>query len=307
MATVTKIKAELVNDSLPILSSDGTITNYYYGSYVNKMKDLGYVMSATEKQALDRFVKSGLDSWINDVYYFLPFIGNSGSPNAGVVPLIDNLDNYRMAEYDLSTESYSNFFEFSDNKIISLHNTQNIGGYPKTPLLYSKDKGYVAITYSKFNSVSSGTGNYFGSTDIVLNQGVNTYLNYRYQYYNSRYMIQAVHTSSINTDFSQLRQPLEYCVTENTSGLYYFGLYHDSNDALRSKYGYYDIDGENYFHDSAVISLEIEDLDYGKINYGRNMKDVNCKCLGFINPAISEDMVNKLASDIKTLMTALGR
>jgi hypothetical protein len=119
MATVTKMKAAVINKSLPILGEDGNLYSYYFGRYFNKIVEKGYTPTSREITALSAFIQDGINNgWIDIVKYFLPLIGDSSHLDAAAVPLIDEVGNYEMAEYD-GTEDFSNSFEVNpvSNKI----------------------------------------------------------------------------------------------------------------------------------------------------------------------------------------------
>lgn len=117
MATVTKLKAAVNNKNLPILGEDGNIYNYYVGRYANKMSELGYDLTTTEIQALNTLINTGInDGWINKVVYLLPFIGSETTPLTGIVPLIDNVADYELAEESVD----SKLFSYSNGKIVCM-------------------------------------------------------------------------------------------------------------------------------------------------------------------------------------------
>lgn len=117
MATVTKLKAAVNNKNLPILGEDGNIYNYYVGRYMNKMSELGYDLTTTEIQAVNTLINTGInDGWINKVVYLLPFIGSETTPLTGIVPLIDNVADYELAEESVNSE----LFSYSNGKIVCM-------------------------------------------------------------------------------------------------------------------------------------------------------------------------------------------
>ena len=100
--TVTKLKAEVQNNNLPYLTESGSVEQYYVGRYIDALAELGYTLTASEKQAIDTFIQSGIDEgWIDEVKYFMPFIGSSSIPEATLVPLVDQVGDYEK----LSTPS----------------------------------------------------------------------------------------------------------------------------------------------------------------------------------------------------------
>lgn len=119
MATVTKLKAAVNNKNLPILGDDGNLYNYYVGTWLNKIRNLGYAPSAGEISALNTLIVSGInDGWINKVLYFIPLIGSQSNPLTGLVPLIDNVADYELAETSVDSDAFS----YLDGKIIGYGN-----------------------------------------------------------------------------------------------------------------------------------------------------------------------------------------
>lgn len=115
MATVTKLKAAVNNKNLPILGDDGNLYNYYVGRYTNKISELGYNLTNTEIQVLNTFIETGInDGWIDKIVYLLPFIGSEVSPLTGLVPLIDNIADYELAEDSVD----SKLFSYGNGKIM---------------------------------------------------------------------------------------------------------------------------------------------------------------------------------------------
>ena len=110
MATVTRLKSEVENKTLPVLMDDGTISNYYFSNFIKKIEETEYQLSSNERSAAFNFIQNGLSSWIDDVLYCVPFIGDSTHLNAGIVPIIDNIDGYNMSEYT-GTENYNDFLK----------------------------------------------------------------------------------------------------------------------------------------------------------------------------------------------------
>ena len=120
MATITKLKAEVVNNNLPILGSDGKLYNYYTGMYVNRMSDLGHTLTVGELNAINAFIDDGINNgWIEMVRYLMPFLGTRTNPLTGIIPLIDNIADYEIAEesVDESAFTYS-----PSNRIIACGN-----------------------------------------------------------------------------------------------------------------------------------------------------------------------------------------
>lgn len=117
MATVTKLKAAVNNKNLPILGNDGNMYNYYAGRWRNKLSELGYNPTSSEINAVELFIESGIqDGWIDEVKYFMPFIGLQSTPLTGMVPLID-----QIADYNLAVETVNEkLFNYSNGKIIGI-------------------------------------------------------------------------------------------------------------------------------------------------------------------------------------------
>lgn len=109
MTTVTRLKAEVNNENLPILGNDGQMYhNYYYGRFFNAITDLGYTPTNEEKQAIEEFIADGeANGWIDMVFYFMPFIGDRQHPMTGLVPLIDKVANYDLAVDSVEESAFS--------------------------------------------------------------------------------------------------------------------------------------------------------------------------------------------------------
>lgn len=128
MISVIKLKAQVDNRDLPVLTNDGDITNYYVGQYKNKLLELGYTLTTRQMEAVEAFIEDGINKgWINHIKYFLPFIGNNTIPLAGAVPLIDEIDNYQMSSYTMNEDLSKIFLYDNAGNIISM------GGATVTP------------------------------------------------------------------------------------------------------------------------------------------------------------------------------
>lgn len=84
MTTLIRMKAEVVNPELPVLTEQGFLP-YYTGVYVNRLADKGVTLTQTEINAVTAFVNTLLENGLlGCIGSFYPFMGN---PN---VPLIGN-------------------------------------------------------------------------------------------------------------------------------------------------------------------------------------------------------------------------
>lgn len=309
MATVTKLKSEVFNKNLPVLLPDGGITNYYFGKFVNTITAKGYQLSSAEKNALSAFIESGLNSWIDYVDYFMPFIGDEDHPNAGTVPLIDNINDYKMEEY--GDESYASLFEYDDNngKILSVHNNADL--VMRTPLVYGKYRGGCYINSVKYEAFSQPNGkNQFLMTEDVLDSGVYYYIRLRYAYSStSQKPIISIQTSSNGSvTIDRTIIPVNYSIENNKNAIVWAGIFKDDLDNVNIRQGY-SIPGDKFNRLAVTTSPQMlyADRNYGKLGTGRLIEQAYLKCHAFINPLIPENLVYKLADDIETLVSALGR
>lgn len=301
--TVTKLKAEVFNKELPVLLEDGTITNYYFGQFLNTIAKYGYTPTTAEKNALSAFIKNGIDNgWIDDVYYCLPFIGDSNNPNAGIVPLIDNLDDYKMTEYD-GTEDFSDMFQFDQttHKILSVHNNSTTK-YFHTPLDYSKNKGFCLLIRGTFSTSSTKT-NKFIETDVINDGGTNKYLRFQYRYLNERTLVQISNTTTNVQSSSVFEQQVSDAISASKDLSLFTSLILDDG-LYKEKIGY-----DNGSNKSIIdsTSLEFTDISYGKFKVGQNLDSTYLKILLFVNPTITEDRIMQLFDDVATLTAALRR
>lgn len=302
--TVTKLKAEVFNKELPVLLEDGTVSNYYLGQFLNTIAKYGYTPTTAEKNALAAFIESGIDNgWIDDVYYCLPFIGDSDNPNAGIVPLIDNLDGYKMAEYD-GTEDFSDMFQFDANthKILSMHNSSTTK-HIKTPLEYSKDKGIGLLIRSAFSTANTNL-NKFVYTDVINDGGTSKYLRMSYNYQSERTLFVISNSSSNNQSITSFEQQIGNAISASKDLSLFVTLLKNS-DTIAERYGY--DNGVSKSINSAGSVLQFTDLNYGKFNVGQRLDTTYLKVLLLVNPNIPEEKAMQLFDDVAILTTALGR
>lgn len=87
MGTLIKMKAEVVNPELPVVTEHG-ILPYYAGIYVNKLADMGITFTQAEANALAAFINTINDAGVlNKIDSFYPFMGNVNVPLIGSTEL----------------------------------------------------------------------------------------------------------------------------------------------------------------------------------------------------------------------------
>lgn len=307
MATVTRLKAEVFNKNLPILTNTGEVTNYYVGSFINKLVEKEYSITSVEKNAVNAFINSAIDNgYIDYIQYLLPFIGDSDHPEAGVVPLIDNVDEYRMAEYT-GLEPFADLFEYNQSgKIISVHNSVNIDGdIIKTPVTYRGQGNGIGIFFNA-NYEAAVNINFIVLSETVLDGGVNKYLRMRYDATSTENTIKLLTTSSTAYPVTRFRNNsaeiiandynvnVGYAYHRKEDGCYGWNLVAFNNNYLEVKYGK---------SQTAIW----DDLDYKKYSVGRNLSEMYLKTFVFIDVNIPDNLKSVLSRDVFNLVNALGR
>lgn len=312
MASVTKMKAEVTNRNLPILTPDGEVTNYYYGNFYNKIEGLGYALSVDEKTAVKNFIDSAINNgYIDYIRYMLPFIGDSDHPNAGLVPLIDNVDGYAMREYSGAEDYSDGFFEFDSQtgKILSIHNTYTGDDLIKTPVDYSLEKGFSVMFTAKYETPNSfGNVNTFLNTDTVEKEETNYYIRLRYNLGSVSPRIQTLNTSNYYFESWKLfSENIENAIT-NAYNVNCGFCYNKNEDGQVWRWQSIEMPGFKTIGRYADNpSFDWEDLNYGKYYIGRNMINTYLKMFVFVSPNLSLELKGQLSSDMLTLVTALGR
>ena len=311
MATITKLKGEVLNKNLPILLQDGSITNYYYGNFRNKLTEFGYTISQDEATAVEAFVQSGIkNGWIDYVQYLLPFIGDSTTPEAGVVPLIDNVDNYRMAEYD-SSRDYSDLFTFDQvtGKIKCVHTTSNAEPIT-TPVTFATQKKGLS------NIVRAGNLSYVeNSHNIILDsenqleyESETVYVRQRFISLSDTLRLQYVRNSGAIINPSLFRNNFETIIQYGYDANFAFFSKINENDIFMAGQ-FLEYSGFKQFnamvHPSTLLGWP--DLNYGKYKVGAPFDTYDLKLFAFIDPDIPQNMMEGLSTAITTLTTALGR
>lgn len=83
MGTLIRMKAEVNNPELPVVTEQG-ILPYYTGIYVNNLADNGITLTQTEINAVTAFVNTLKDANVLDkIDTFYPFIGDANIPLIG--------------------------------------------------------------------------------------------------------------------------------------------------------------------------------------------------------------------------------
>lgn len=311
MATVTKLKAEVENKNLPILLQDGSVVTYYVGKFVSKLLELGYSLSQDEKGAVEALINSGINNgWIDSVQYLLPFIGDSANPAAGIVPLIDNVADYAMEEYD-PTHNYSSLFEYSGGgKIKSLHASSTSVTGIVTPVTYSSQKRGLSL-FMNLNMVNeTGFSNFVKSDPAVEVGGVAHYVRARFQHTDGKTVLRFLSTSTQTSDPTIFVNNIPNIISSNSNANMSYFSRKLENDAFVA--GQFVQFGANkVYKPLSSVSVGIpngwDDLSYGKYSVGDGLSTQYIKVFAFIDPDISQASMERLSSDIFTFVNALGR
>ena len=285
MATVTKLKAAVNNKNLPILGEDGILYNYYFGRFFNKIVEKGYTPTSGEITALQEFIQNGINNgWIDIVKYFLPLVGDSSHLEAATVPLIDNVGNYEMSEYD-GTEDFSNSFEVNpvNHKIKYYTRVSDGGSFIKSPCSVSSMNGGISFsgytpTPEVFNAASI---DYYAS--MVLNDNMNKLIfGVRYYEGSSSKINQLMYLADISDSsmsIFNINQPPTTIIEElNLQGkalILNYALYKKNNEVWRLR-NFVDANGNNnysnYLPDSPIeypdYSTNSSKMWFGRIPNG---------------------------------------
>lgn len=88
MGTLIKMKAEVTNTTLPVLTDIGP-KDYYVGNFYNRCKEAGTELTSGQVTAIETFIQSLRDNDIIDnVATMYPLFGNSTNPSTVGIPLI---------------------------------------------------------------------------------------------------------------------------------------------------------------------------------------------------------------------------
>lgn len=322
MISVVKLKAVVDNKDLPVLTKDGEIVSYYVGAYKNKLMEVGYTPTTAQMTAIGAFIEDGMNNgWIDQIKYFLPFIGNSNVPLSGAVPLIDSIDNYQMSEYTF-TEDLSKIFVYDSNgEIISMGgptitpNSQVL----KTPVKVSdmggglnvsacigpfiRDNSHLSYFAAMFNQT---TGNLFRSVR-VNDSGIFDILYRKSPSDASSNVIAISRSTGSEIDACYINRltinlNMAYFKDEQDGNTYYMRYVVNSDKSL-----------ENY--DKAVsasfVSYEGDESSLGKfnVNYGQNTFTclIPIKSWGVFDYHITRQQLADFNAAVFTLNAALGR
>lgn len=159
MGTLIRMKAEVNNPELPVVTEQG-ILPYYEGLYVNKLADMGVTLTQTEVNALSAFISELNDAGVLDkIDTFYPFMGNVNVPLVGSTELTFN-----------DTTSTNTKLDFVNGKLRGVKAFDNMPTV-KYKNLSSFRKGFNIGCSIITNSLSTETG--VGSFFTI--NGVSTY------------------------------------------------------------------------------------------------------------------------------------
>ena len=324
MATVTKLKAAVNNKNLPILGLNGNLYSYYYGNYFNKIVEKGYTPTLSEKEALEAFIQDGVNNgWIDIVDYFLPLIGDSTHLSAATVPLIDNIGNYAMEEYD-GTEDFSNSFEVNsvNNKIKYYHRAQYTSSQLKSPCTVSSMNGGISFsgyiptpevftvgdTYNDYYaSIGDENKYFFGIRFSQVPSGT--------KYHTIGYLKNTTDTAMTHLTIGHpSREIIEYLNEHEKSLIVSYALY-KKDGAVKRLRGFLDEVGNKSFENSVPPGDEVQYPDYSyvtnKMIFGSRtnlVPEQKFGCIAVLNaPIVTETKINYYNSAVYTLMIALGK
>lgn len=312
MATITRLKAAVNNKNLPILTPDGELTNYYVGMYLNKIAETEYSLSVSEKTAISAFIDSAIQNgYIDYIQYMLPFIGDSAHSKAGIIPLIDNIDNYEMSEYTGEENYDTNFFEYDSitGKIKSVHNSRNTGDFIKTPVKPShQDKGISVFFNANYITMLPNSVNVITTTEPMIEvDGVPNYLRLRS---NLSFKMTIFKTAeSYQPSFKKFTSNINE-ILANDYNVNFGCAQHIVNDE-EYIYGWSDIEftGVADFgsYEKSGSALAWLDLPYNKYIVGRNLTTTYLKSFIFLDIHTPKSLRRQLSTDLFTLINALSR
>lgn len=314
MATVTKLKAAVNNQNLPILGSNGNLYNYYCGRYINKLDDLGVALTSSEAEAINAFINNGIENgWIEYIKYFLPFIGDNINPLSGIVPIIDKINNYEI----LPSSIDSNLFAYDvSGRIVSFGHPSAPNRAVYLPIKSSDMNNGASIFFNKtykaeedvqqpgtnsliIHSVlpepnSSKTRFGFGMAKIDVDNYLRIDNTYR-----STVEGDVVHQYMAGTDLSAGQQ----------LGFYY-ARYLDGNDNFKKKY-YIITKGSASPSFKDMNGSSSPDVCYNNDNFTLGFTTLSNKysinCLGVIDISATVGIMYSFNQAVFALTTALGR
>lgn len=322
MATITKLKAEVYNENLPILGNDGKVYSYYYGRFFNAITEKGYTPTSGEKAALETFIQNGIDNgWIDIVKYFLPLIGDSSHLIAAAVPLIDRVGDYAMSEYS-GSENFTNSFEVEGGKVKYYAKMNTVASQLISPLTCRAMDGGISFSgFIRRPEVFNDTIRSDRYASIKMDNDEDKYiLQVRYHETTSGaaknhelgYLAQL--TDSAST-FYPLNFPSKATIEElNAShgGLVVnYALYKD-NGVVKRLRNFKDVNGgQNYSNVEPDTAFTYPDysLNQSTMKFGLAAPPTQkFGCLGVLDAArVTSSLISSYNDAVLDLMTALGR
>ena len=315
MGTLIKLKAEVENNNLPVLGSDGKITDYYVGRLRNKIMELGGTVTDAEVNALTALIENGrTNGWLDKTAYLLPFIGSRDVPFAGAVPLVDKYGDWDMSEYANTNEVTENLFAYdSNNRIKSLGYVESIStSYLKTPVKAS-ELGNSLGTFASFTLYKVEGKEMPFTTLYGANGAGNVFATFRISTYS---------VLGLNTYYDNVNRNIENVnsIDDGTDINFYAALYPQGEGSetqgMLAKAWF--VEGETPkisippVHWNVFDGITAPNAD-AKIYVGRDAiykvgnTFMPIKCLALITPDITKNEVIALNAAVNTFNTALGR
>lgn len=309
MATVTKLKAAVNNKNLPILGSDGNLHNYYVGRWENKLSELGYNPTNSELNAVKSFVERGIqDGWIDEVKYFMPFIGPQSAPLTGMVPLIDQVADYQLAVETVDEE----LFNYSNGKIVGIGGRDdNANTETKLPFTTYQINSALDFAFSFYfdcmiesSDLGAGLkGKFFTATDsngnyVALRKGSSTQKVFQY--------INRLNGATSNGSPIGISLPTEDETPKEISAMW--GVYKLNGTQYRIRTNIRQGDSALRAFDVSGFSTEITEAE-STYSIGPSTQNLIIKIniAAVLNPLISDSAFFNYSNAVFDLTLALGR
>lgn len=301
MGTLIKMKLEVNNPELPVLTEQG-ILPYYTGVYVNKLAEKGIALTQTEINAVTAFINSLIEAdLIDKIGTFYPFMGDVN------VPLLGN------RELEIENPSTNPYIDFVDAK------PRGLKGIPKMPninfreLSTSFDKG-LFVGGSLISKTLSSQASSGGIFLVKPSASITPSIQFRFQRSNDgwKFAFYDFYDSSNNNNI-RFTPSIEESNSQNNYSFYYGWVNNNhaedtilyNRTLFKNEVQIANSTGKDASH--LMETTNFGDYYLGNLNYTDNDQDRVLTTLVIFNEILTNTLSKAFCQALDTFTSAVGK
>ena len=290
MGTLIRMKAEVTNHELPVLTEQG-ILPYYTGMYVNKLAEKGVTLTQSEINAVTALINSLIEADVIDkIGTFYPYLGN---PN---VPLIGSKE-YGYTDVTSANEA----LDFVNGKLRGYKKLINISGVKLSDLCVT-DFGAMwgGTMISKVPTNNSATVNNI----VYFRESASSYLQLRLSYSDSEYKFRYFDKTDGNSNLISYTPPIN---TSDDLHNFSFAYGAPSAPAMINRTLYRDDVKLSNVADESVLYIHNTNIANMYPTQSNNQSDWVVTTLAFFNEILTAAESDAFCQAVNTFAAAVGK